>query len=82
MSRTDKDMPLRIQEEDGRGYRYCGYRGGRREQGKVVGGMYKGISGYTRWYWKTVRQQERLALLRAEEPEPARPRHDARWMYY
>lgn len=82
MSRTDKDMPYRIQETDGRRFSYAGYRGGRHSRGQVVGGMWRGIGGWTRQYWKTVRNDERMALRRGVEPEPARPRSSAKWMYY
>ncbi len=77
MSRTDKDMPIRIQEEDGRGLCYRQYR-----TGEMIGGMYAHIGRRTRRYWKSVRQHERIALARREEPEPARPRNNEKWWYW
>lgn len=82
MSRTDKDMPYRIQEADGRRFSYAGYRGGRQSRGQVVGGMWRGIHHWNRAYWGSVRAHERVALARGAEPEPAHPRHCSRWRIY
>lgn len=80
MSRTDKDMPWRIQLEDGRTVNYRGQRG--TGNGQVMGGMYARIGRRTRTYWKSTRQAARQALLRREEPVPARPRGQARRDFY
>ncbi|WP_433352018.1 hypothetical protein ACQP25_03330 [Microtetraspora malaysiensis] len=69
MSRTDNTMPLRVQEQDGRRYR------------RDVGGSCKGIGADANIAERKARQRVRLTLLRGEEPEPTRHRHDEKWHY-
>ncbi|WP_433221407.1 hypothetical protein [Microtetraspora malaysiensis] len=69
MSQTDNTMPLRVQEQDGRRYR------------RDVGGSYKGIGADANIAERKARQRVRLTLLRGEEPEPTRHRHDEKWHY-
>lgn len=78
MSRSDKDMPLRIQEEDGRGYDYKRHRTG----GGTVGGMYARIVRRARRYWRGVRVAVRADLARGREPEPTRTRSSVRSNYW
>jgi hypothetical protein len=62
-------MPRWIQEEDGKVDRH------------TMGGSYSGIGRDSYVYERRARQRVRLALLRGEEPEPTRHRHDAKWQY-
>ena len=70
VSKTDNTTPYRFREQAGLVYDHyirwvnCHHSG-------------------TKWMRKRdvrrARQAERLALLRREEPQPYRPRHNARW---
>lgn len=86
MSRTDKDRPIRIQEGDGADGPYSlsfmAIFGPACRTGKIWGGAYARIGRRTRYYWKSERQRERIALARGREPEPARPRHREKWRYW
>ncbi|MFI6496928.1 hypothetical protein [Nonomuraea typhae] len=72
MSRTDNTMPYRIQREDRPAWTHFMH----------YGGSFAGIGEFARYYEKRERQRTRLALLRGGEPEPTRPRGQAKHDFY
>ena len=45
-------------------------------------GVWSGVKYNTNRYWRAQRAREREALSQGLEPEPARPRHSARWVLF
>ncbi len=72
MSRTEKDKPYRVLKAKDSWRVKVGYPA-------AITGAWAGVDEKS--YWHSQRMKERVSLRRGEEPEPARHRHRAKWMY-
>lgn len=66
MSRSDKTMPVRLQEEDGAIYWQWG-------------GIWRGVKDIRRRYNRQDRQRARRQLRRGDQPFDDQPRGRAQW---